>query len=76
MADSEVIIVGGWKTIKLCNAVVKHLGTQLHVIIWKAENIPTEFMALGEEILRQKVVRVSSLFLTTFHQMQGRGDSR
>lgn len=52
MADSEVIIIGGWKTIKLCNAVVKHLGTWLHVIIWKAENIPTEFMALGEEILR------------------------
>ena len=50
MADSEVIVIGGWKTIKLCNAVVKHLGTWLHVIIWKAENIPTEFMALGEEI--------------------------
>ena len=76
MADSEVIIIGGWKTIKLCNAVVKHLGTWLHVIIWKAENIPTEFMALGEEILRQNVVPVSYLFLTTFHQIQGRGDSR
>lgn len=59
MADSEVIIIGGWKTIKLCNAVVKHLGTRSHVIIWKAKNILTEFMALGEEILRQKVVRVS-----------------
>ena len=59
MADSEVIIIGGWKTIKLRNAVGRHIGKRSHVIIWKAGNIPTEFMALGEEILRQNVVCVS-----------------
>ena len=69
MADKEVIIIGGWKTIKLCNAVVRHLGKRSQVIIWNAGNIPAEFMALGEEILRQNVVCVSYLFLTTFHQI-------
>lgn len=46
------------------------------MIIRKAENIPTEFMALGEEVLGQNVVGVSYLLLSTFHQIQERGDSR
>lgn len=35
-----------------------------HVIIRKAENIPTEFMALGEEVLGQNVVGVSYLLVS------------
>ena len=76
MAGREVTTTGGWKTSKLCNVIVKHLEKLSRVIIRKAENIPTEFTALGEEVLRQNVVGVSYLLLSTLHQIQERGDSR
>lgn len=45
------------------------------MIIWKAGNVPTEFMAL-DEVLRQNVVRGSQSLLATSYKVPEREDGR
>lgn len=53
MVGGKEITIGGWKNGNLCNAVEKHLVKLSHVIIWKAENVTTEFRALGDKALSE-----------------------
>lgn len=60
----------GWKKWQPVLLSRETIGkTVMWSIIKKAENIPTDFMALGEVVLKQNTGSVSKLLLTTYHKV-------